>query len=212
MYCGDFCLHADEETGKGYIWYERPHFEMVCATLSDTYTEVTDEYSTHYENLLPPETREAPTYFEHGGRKYLFTSGTSGYYPNRSDVCVFDEYHGRYTSLGDPCIGDKSNTTFNSQITSVIRIPGTDKYVACADRWNPQWYTKFLSKSIISGMRRHFKDYVPDRGVKEITSVPGELQTHKENTSIARYVWLPIEWEGEKPVIRWRDSWRIEEL
>lgn len=33
-----------------------------------------------------------------------------------------------------------------------------------------------------------------------------------EDTSIARYIWLPIEWEGEKPVIRWQDSWRVEDL
>ena len=33
--------------------------------------------------------------------------------------------------------------------------------------------------------------------------------THMENTSIARYVWLPIEWEGDKPTIRWQEEWKI---
>jgi hypothetical protein len=27
--------------------------------------------------------------------------------------------------------------------------------------------------------------------------------------SASRYVWLPIEWEGDKPVIRWRDEWKL---
>jgi len=27
-----------------------------------------------------------------------------------------------------------------------------------------------------------------------------------------RYVWLPVEWEGEKPVIRWRDTWLLREI
>ena len=210
MYCGDFCLHADPETGKGYIWFERPHFQMICATLTEDYTAVTDEYSVHYDGLTPPLTREAPTYFEKNGRKYLFTSGTSGYFPNRSDVCVFDDYHGEYRSLGDPCIGDKSNTTFNSQITSVIRLPGTGRYIACADRWVPKWYVPLMAKQVISGMERHFQDYKPDTTPKEITSVPGTLQKHSENTYQSRYVWLPIEWEGEKPVIRWRDEWNTE--
>ncbi len=210
MYCGDFCLHVDEETKKAYIWFERPHFQMICATLSDTYTEVTEEYSVHYDGLLPPYTREAPTFFERNGKKYLFTSGTSGYYPNKSDVCVFDDYHGEYRSLGDPNIGDKSETSFSSQITSVIRLPGTDRYIACADRWMPQWYIKPLAKSIQSGMARHFKDYKPDTRPKEITSVPGELQKHNENTCCSRYVWLPIDWEGDKPVIRWQKEWRWE--
>ena len=212
MYCGDFCLHVDEETKKAYIWFERPHFQMICATLSDTYTEVTDEYSVHYDGLLPPYTREAPTFFERNGKKYLFTSGTSGYYPNKSDVCVFDDYHGEYKSLGDPHIGDKSETSFSSQITSVIRLPGTDRYIACADRWMPQWYIKPLAKSIQSGMARHFKDYKPDTEPKEITSVPGELQKHSENTCRSRYVWLPIHWEGDKPVIRWQKEWRPADL
>ena len=73
MYCGDFALHADRETKQGYIWFERPHFQLICATLSDTYTEVTGEYSVHYDGLLPPDTREAPTFFERSGKKYLFT-------------------------------------------------------------------------------------------------------------------------------------------
>ena len=41
------------------------------------------------------------------GKRYLFTSGTSGYFPNRSDVCVFDDCHGEYRSLGDPHVGDR---------------------------------------------------------------------------------------------------------
>ena len=210
MDSGDFCLHVDEGTKKAYIWFERPHFQLICATLSDDYTEVTEEYSVHYDGLLPPETREAPTYFERGGKKYLITSGTSGYFPNPSRVCVFDDYHGAYRDLGDPCVGDKHANTFNSQITSVIRLPGTDQYVACADRWNPQWWVNFMSKTVVSGMKRHFADYQPDRSPKEVHPLPGEEIKHGENTAIARYVWLPIEWEGEKPVIRWQKEWKIE--
>lgn len=212
MDSGDFCLHVDEATKKAYIWFERPHFQLICATLSDSYTEVSAEYSTHYDGLLPPLTREAPTYFERGGRKYLFTSGTSGYFPNKSSVCVFDKHHGEYTDLGDPCIGDKSGTTFNAQITSVLKLPGTEQYIACADRWNPQWWIKPMSKQILSGIQRHFKDYRPDSSPREVTSLPGKEIRHRENTSRSRYVWLPIEWQGEKPVLRWRDEWRVEDL
>ncbi len=212
MYAGDFCLHADAETGKGYIFFERPHFQLICAELSDTYTETTDVYSVHYDGLTPPDTREAPTIFVRNGKKYLFTSGTSGYYPNKSDICYIKDYHGEYRSLGDPCKGDKTDTTFNSQITSVIRIPGTDHYIACADRWMPGWMATHLNKQIQDGMRRHFKDYQPDTEPKDIQELPGKLQKHNENTCRSRYVFLPIEWHGDKPVIRWRDEWRIEDL
>ena len=211
MHTGDFALHADRETGKGYIWFERPHFQLICATLTEDYTGVTEEYSVHYDNLLPPWTREAPTFFERGGKKYLFTSGTSGYFPNKTDVCVFDDYHGEYRSLGDPCEGDRTDTTFSSQITCVIRLPGTEQYVALADRWIPQWYVPKMAKQVLSGMERHFKDYQPDKSPKEITALPGKLLKHGENTCKSRYVWLPIEWQGEKPVIRWKSEWRIED-
>lgn len=212
MDTGDFCLHRDEKTGKAYIWYERPHFQLICATLNDDYTDVTGEYSVHYDNLLPPDTREAPTYFERNGRKYLITSGTTGYYPNPSRVCVFDEYHGEYQDLGLICENDSSQTSFSAQFTSVIRLPGTDQYIACADRWMPQWYVKPMAKQIVSGMKRHFADYKPDLSPRKAEPLPGTLQTHTENTSVSRYVFLPIEWEGEKPVIRWRKEWKTDQI
>lgn len=209
MDSGDFCLHVDEHTKKAYIWFERPHFQLICATLSEDYTEVSEEYSVHYDGLLPPLTREAPTYFERHGKKYLFTSGTSGYFPNQSRVCMFEDYHGEYIDLGDPCIEDKSNTTFNSQITSVIRIPGTKQYFACADRWNPQWWVKPMAKQILSGMERHFANYQPDTTPKKPHPLPGVESRHKENTTKSRYVWLPIEWQGDKPMIRWQKEWSL---
>lgn len=208
MNSGDFCLHVDSETKQAYIWFERPHFQMICATLTEDYAAVSDEYSVHYDGRKPPLTREAPTFFEHNGKKYLFTSGTSGYYPNKSDVCIFDDYHGDYLSLGDPCVGDKSDTTFNSQITSVIHLPENDQYIACADRWMPQWYIPKMARQIQSGMERHFKDYKPDLSPVDVDHVSGVLQHHSENTYKSRYVWLPITWEGEKPVISWKREWR----
>jgi beta-xylosidase len=32
-------------------------------------------------------------------------------------------------------------------------------------------------------------------------------QWRPENPIDGRYVWLPIEWDGDRPVIRWRDAW-----
>ena len=28
------------------------------------------------------------------------------------------------------------------------------------------------------------------------------------DTSVANYVWLPVDWEGEMPTVRWRDAWK----
>ena len=74
-------------------------------------------------------TREAPTYLECNGKRYLITSGTSGYYPNPSRVCVFDDPHGEYLDRGLICEDDRSGTSFSAQFTSVIRPPGSDRYI-----------------------------------------------------------------------------------
>lgn len=209
MDTGDFALHIDQTTQRAYLIFDRPHFEVICADLTEDYCGVTGEFSAHYRNRRPPYAREAPTIFERNGRKYLFTSGVTGYYPNVSDICVFDDYHGEWKSLGDPCIGDKTGTTFNSQITCVLQLPGTDRFIALADRWMPQWYIPKMAKSIVAGTAKHFADYKPDTASKEAVPLPGKLQKHNENTWKSRYVWLPIEWEGEKPVLRWRDEWSV---
>ncbi len=209
MDTGDFCLHVDENSSKAYIWFDRPHFQLICAELTEDYTAVTGEHSVHFDGPTPPDTREAPVYFERGGKKYLISSGTSGYTPNPSRVCVFDDYHGKYRDLGLFCEGDRSGTSFSAQFSCVIRLPGTDRYIACADRWMPQFYVKPLSGLMIDSTRRAFAHYVPDTSPREVLSLPGKLQRHIENTSVSRYVWLPVEWEGEKPVIRWQSEWRI---
>lgn len=66
-----------------------------------------------------------------------------------------------------------------------------------------------MSKQILAGMERHFKDYVPNQAALEVKPLPGVEQRHNENTWKADYVCLPIEWEGEKPVLRWQDEWGI---
>lgn len=209
MDTGDFCLYYDRSAGKAYIIFDRPHFEMICADLTEDFCSVTGQYSAHYTGMRPPYAREAPTIFEKDGKKYLFTSGVTGYYPNVSDVCVFEDFHGEWTSLGDPCIGDKTGTTFNSQITCVLQVPGTGQYIVCADRWMPQWYVPKLSRQILAGTAKHFADYQPDTAPKEALPLPGTEQKHSENTCRSRYVWLPLQWQGEKPVLRWRREWRL---
>jgi hypothetical protein len=34
----------------------------------------------------------------------------------------------------------------------------------------------------------------------------------EQTASQADYVWLPIRFEGERPIIEWQNSWRVEDL
>lgn len=211
MNSGDFALHVDEITKKAYLIFERPHFEMVTATLTDDYTEVTGEFSEHFQGLFPPYTREAPTYFERNGKRYFFTSGTIGYYPNPTSVAVFKDFHEEYVDLGNPHIGDNTNTSFNSQITCVLKIPNKDLWIACADRWLPGKKYSIITALMMKCTEYLFKKYKPDTAPKEALPLPAKKTLKFENTRKAAYVWLPIVWEEDVPKLYWKDSWRVED-
>lgn len=208
MDSGDFCFYTMPD-GKAYIWFERPHFQLICATLNESYTGLTGEYSVHYDGIYPPLTREAPAITERNGKLYLFTSGTTSYYPNPTRVCMFEDPHGEYTDLGCPCKGDWTKTSFNSQITSVLHIPGTDQYIACADRWMPQWHTPLVAQKVRIDIEKQFKNYQPDTTKRIAQSLDGAKEIFGYETVKSQYVWLPIEWENDRPIIRYRRKWKL---
>jgi len=204
MDAGDFDLVVDPSNGKGYVYFERVHSELICAELTDDYTGVTGFYSTHFPRHHPPTVREAPAHFRRNGKHYLITSGTTWYYPNRSEAAVADTYHGPYAVLGNPHPADASGTSFRSQISCVFRHPEKrDLYIALADRWLPQ-----LSEQE-SDQARLFCEYY---GAKAAGKAVPPLDLPEVDTSIADYVWLPIRFDGDMPLIDWRDEWRIDDF
>ena len=210
MSSGDFDL-VKADDGKAYWYFERVHSELICADLNDTYTDVTGYYSTHFPHHDgPPAVREAPAHFFRDGKHYLITSGTTGYFPNPSEIAVADTWHGPFTVLGDPHVGDDSHTSFHSQISSVFRVPGKkDLYIACADRW------------LVDGMQNTYDEIGPwftlcfrgkGKEAAELEKTFPHPLPHKNNTCSADYVWLPVLFRDGKPEIRWFDEWRIEDF
>lgn len=212
---GDFDMYCDPQTGKGYVWFERPHWEMICAELTDDFLGTNGKYSEHFVGIRPPFTREAPSHFVWRGRHYMFTSGTTGYVPNPSKVCVFDDYHGEYKDLGDPCINDKFEDSFGSQITSVIKIPGKNLYVALADRWLPHLYGTDIPKRTVKNKEKAYLNHKPferDFTAPQVKDKTGVKRNKWDTTEDARYVFLPITFDQNgKPTLIWRDEWRLED-
>lgn len=206
MSAGDFDL-AVAPDGKAYYYFERVHSETICADLNDAYTDVTGYYSTHFPHPYPPYVREATAHFDRWGKHYLITSGTTGYLPNPSEVAIADSWHGPYEVLGNPHLHDETHTSYHSQISSVFKVPGKrDLYIACADRWLPEAMQLNYDQygSLFAKM------FDPSISKKEIpmgivSSLP------KEKTSIADYVWLPIQFDGKKVIIDWKDEWKVED-
>lgn len=200
MSAGDFDLVVDPETGRGYYYFERVHSELICADLTEDLTDVTGTYSSHFPHPHPPLVREAPAYFRHEGRHYLVTSGTSWYFPNRSEVAVADDYHGPWTVLGDPHRNDDSGTSFHSQISSVFSL-GDGRHLALADRWLPEMPDEVI-RLAWKATEAQFTGGEPDPVIDEI------VQAGAPDTSAARHVWLEIRFDEGMPVIDWQDEWR----
>lgn len=215
MSAGDFDL-AVAADGKAYYYFERVHSEMICADLTEDYTDVTGFYSTHFPQPYPPYVREATAHFLRKNKHYLITSGTTGYLPNPSQAAVADTWHGPYTVLGNPHPADATNTSFHSQISSVFKVPGKkDLYIACADRWLP------------GQMDLNYDEYAelfelmfrPDGDKSRLEELRKRFPADTgDNTSIADYVWLPLRFaepDVEHPLgmvtIDWLDEWRIED-
>ena len=206
MSAGDFDLVTADD-GKAYYYFERVHSELVCADLTDDYTDVTGYYSTHFPLKRPPFTREAPAYFRRNGFHYLVTSGTTGYWPNPSRVAVADTFHGPWTVLGDLHPTDRSETSFRSQISSVFKVSDKkDLYIALGDRWLPDDTNTYATVS------NAFDKATSGRGAD------ADCQSFWKNfggaaeTCKARYVWLPIDFSGDKPAIKWHDEWKLEDF
>lgn len=212
---GDFDLYVDPDTGQGYVWFERPHWELICAELTDDFLGTNGHFSEHFVGLRPPYTREAPAHFVRDGKHYLFTSGTSGYTPNPSKVAVFTDYHGEYTDLGCPHIDDVWQDSFGSQITSVLKIPGRDLYIALADRWLPDIANTDVPMRTWKGYETRYASHRPferDFTTPKVKDKTGSRRGASESVSRATYVMLPVEFDADgKPTLRWQDEWRLED-
>ena len=154
--------------------------------------------------MQPPFVREAPAHFWRNGVHYLITSGTSGYYPNPSEVAVAPSYHGPWTVQGNPHPDDPSRTSYQSQVSSVFKHPGKrDLYIALADRWLPRY-----TADSAAALEIHQRAFWPGSGNKHANIADLTVT----DTSIADYVWLPIRFDGNRALIDWHDEWRIDDF
>jgi hypothetical protein len=217
MSAGDYDLVVSPDDGKAYMYFERVHSELICADLTDDYTDFTGYYSTHFPRPGPPLVREGLAYFRRNHKHYVASSGTTGYFPNPSEIAMAETFHGPFTLLGDLHPTDRSRTSFNSQITSVFRHPKKqDLYIALADRWmgpqsGPDFESGETSRMVQNIFLKAFSTPRQPLTPPEQALVPKALNL-KIDTSISRYVWLPIRFDGDRPVIEWRSEWSLDEF
>lgn len=206
MSAGDFDLTVDPKNGKAYYYFEKVHSELICADLTADFTDFTGKLSSHLPHPHPPLVREAPAYFHRKEKHYLITSGTTWYFPNQSEIATADSFHGPWCVMGNPHPGDSSGTSYRSQISCVFQHPQKqDFFIAMADRWLPD-----LSEEQ-SNMTETFRRlYSGERLCDDVGAASRTLGD--PDISVADYVWLPIRFEKDMPIIDWRDEWRVEQF
>ncbi|MCW3785248.1 glycoside hydrolase family 43 protein [Plebeiibacterium sediminum] len=158
----DMSLFVDDDGTAYHIYSSEDNLTLHLAELTDDYL----DYTGKYIRMFPGGHNEAPALFKRKDIYYLITSGCTGWAPNEARLAVAESIWGPWKQVGNPCVGEDKELTFNSQSTFVLPVEGKkDAFIFMGDRWNPQKH--------IDG----------------------------------RYIWLPITFEKDKPLIKWHNEW-----
>lgn len=211
MKVGDFDMAVEGE--KCYLFMDADHTGIVGMELSADFLAAERKVSASYEGLHAPFCREAPAVFTRNGKRYMLTSGMSGYIPNKSDSAVSDSWEEPFASLGNPHVNDVTNASFNSQISQVFRVPWKKElYIAVADRWVPDYPVDAKRADIIGrSIAAHYEPQKYSVTREEQQEVMNSPMLESANTSAADYVWLPLRFDGDRVLIDWKGEWRLED-
>lgn len=137
----DMNLFIDDD-GTAYIIYSsEENYTLYISKLNDEYTYLATDpksavYGEDFIRIFPGGHREAPALFKRGDKYYLMTSGCTGWDPNQASYAVSDSIFGNWVNMGDPCVGDTSHTTFDSQSTCIFLADAEKQlYIYMGDRW-----------------------------------------------------------------------------
>jgi hypothetical protein len=143
--------------------------------------ELTADYLHHtgrYTRMAPGGQNEAPAIFKHNGTYWMITSGCTGWAPNEARMFSAPSILGPWTQHPNPCRGPFAEKTFNGQSTYILTLSDTE--LSSLRSQHPTLNSHYIFMGDI---------------------------WHPQHPSDARYIWLPIEFEEGKPVVRWRDEW-----
>jgi hypothetical protein len=132
----DMTLFLDDD-GKAYhIYASEENSTLHISQLTDDYLSYSGKYARAFINRF----MEAPTIFKDSKGKYYFIgSGCTGWYPNAARSAVADHIFGPWVELGNPCVGEDTETTFHTQGTYILSVQGKkDAFIFMADRWTPE--------------------------------------------------------------------------
>ncbi len=131
----DMTLFVDDDGTAYHIYSSEENSTLHISQLTDDYL----DYSGKYARFFAGRFMEAPAIFKKNGKYYMMMSGCTGWSPNEARSAVADNIWGEWKELGNPCIGDGADLTFNSQSTYILPVQGKpDQFIYLGDRWTPK--------------------------------------------------------------------------
>ncbi|MEI9997971.1 MAG: glycoside hydrolase family 43 protein [Verrucomicrobiota bacterium] len=130
----DMTLFLDEEGTAWHVRSSEGNATMQLARLTPDYLDCEPDVVRIMEHSYP----EAPALIFHDGWYHMIASHCSGWAPNPARRAVAQSVAGPWKELGNPAVGDKSDITFNSQSTFLLKPAGTDVVIYLGDRWQPK--------------------------------------------------------------------------
>ncbi|MGM9760038.1 MAG: glycoside hydrolase family 43 protein [Parabacteroides sp.] len=130
----DMNLFVDDD-GKAYhIYASEENSTLHISELTDDYTACSGRYARFFVGRF----MEAPAMFKQNGKYYLIMSGCTGWAPNAGRSAVASSIWGPWEELENPFRGEDSETSFHSQSTYVLPVPGKKgEFIYMGDRWTP---------------------------------------------------------------------------
>ena len=129
----DMTLFQDDDSSAWLIHSSEDNKTMHIVPLSKDYLRV-DGPSIR---VFAGRKMEAPALFKHNNQYHFIASGCSGWAPNAARSAVAGNISGPWIEHKNPCVGEKSKTTFDGQSTFVLPIKGkAGQFIFMADQWN----------------------------------------------------------------------------
>ncbi len=149
------CTLFMENDSTAYFVFDRKELDgtrcLHVVKLSDDFLSSTSQWT----KIDIAKRREAPVIIKHDNLYYLVTSDVSGWKSNAAKVYKANQIMGTWTEVGNPCIGDGIESTYNTQSTNAFRVQdnsnisiimlerhNTNNFSRCSYVWLPITFTK----------------------------------------------------------------------
>ncbi|MEP4534619.1 MAG: glycoside hydrolase family 43 protein [Cyclobacteriaceae bacterium] len=130
----DMTVFVDHDDKAYHIHSAEENLTLNISELTDDYLDFTGKWVT----MMPGGHNEAPAIVKKESTYYMITSGCTGWDPNAARSFKSKSIFGPWEALGNPCVGEGSDLTFDSQSTFIIPFQGKENaYIFMADRWHP---------------------------------------------------------------------------